>query len=136
MNRSDKRILTTHVGALPRPQELGAMVLTKTKHGAHDEAKLAEWLRSAVSDVVTKQVKAGIDVISDGEYGKSNWTNYIEGRLGGYEVRDPQPGEVVGSGTQAGIVGRDRKVFDDFYADYDENAARVRQNRAGGATAA
>ena len=83
MNRSDKRILTTHVGALPRPQELGAMVLTKTKHGEHDEAKLAEWLRSAVSDVVTEQVKAGIDVISDGEYGKTNWTNYIEGRLGG-----------------------------------------------------
>ncbi len=136
MNRSDDRILTTHVGALPRPQELGAMVLTKTKHGEYDEAKLAEWLRSAVSDVVAEQVKAGIDVISDGEYGKSNWTNYIEGRLGGYEVREPKSGDIVGSGTQAGIVGRDRKVFDDFYADYDENAARVRQNRAGGATTA
>ncbi len=134
MKRSENKILTTHVGALPRPQELGMLVTAKTNSQAHDEAKLAEWLRSAVGDVVKEQVNAGIDVISDGEYGKTNWTTYIGGRLGGYEVREPKAGDTIGSGTQAGIVGRDRKVFNDFYADYDENAARVRQSRAGGST--
>ena len=135
MKRSDNRILVTHVGALPRPQELGALVMTKTRGEAHDDAKLTDWLRTAVSDVVAQQVEAGIDVISDGEYGKTNWTNYIGGRLGGFEIRKPLSGDSYGSGTQAGIIGRDRKAFEDFYADYDENIARVRQTRAGGPSA-
>ena len=88
----------------------------------------------AVGDVVAQQVDAGVDVISDGEYGKTNWTNYIGGRLGGFEIRKSKPGDTSGSGTQAGIIGRDRKAFEDFYSDYDENAARVRQTRAGGSS--
>ena len=134
MKRSENRILVTHVGALPRPQELGSLVTTKTRGEAHDDVKLADWLRSAVGDVVAQQVDAGVDVISDGEYGKTNWTNYIGGRLGGFEIRKSKPGDTSGSGTQAGIVGRDRKAFEDFYTDYDENAARVRQTRAGGSS--
>ena len=134
MKRSENRILVTHVGALPRPQELGSLVMTKTRGEAHDDVKLASWLRSAVADVVAQQVDAGVDVISDGEYGKTNWTNYIGGRLGGFEIRKSKPGDTSGSGTQAGIVGRDRKAFEDFYSDYDENAARVRQTRAGGSS--
>ena len=134
MKRSENRILVTHVGALPRPQELGSLVMTKTRGEAHDDVKLADWLRSAVGDVVAQQVDAGVDVISDGEYGKTNWTNYIGGRLGGFEIRKSKPGDTSGSGTQAGIVGRDRKAFEDFYSDYDENAARVRQTRAGGSS--
>ena len=134
MKRSENRILVTHVGALPRPQELGSLVMTKTRGEAHDDVKLADWLRSAVGDVVAQQVDAGVDVISDGEYGKTNWTNYIGGRLGGFEIRKSKPGDTSGSGTQAGIIGRDRKAFEDFYSDYDENAARVRQTRAGGSS--
>ena len=135
MKRSDERILTTHVGALPRPQDLGALVLAKTNGQPYDAARLAEWLRSAVGDVVQQQLDAGIDIINDGEYGKTNWTSYIGGRLAGYEQRSPSQADVVGSGTQAGIVGRDRHAFEEFYADYDANAARVRQARAGGADA-
>lgn len=135
MKRSDERILTTHVGALPRPQDLGQMVLAKTTGGAYDEARLAQAMQAAVAAVVQQQMDAGIDVINDGEYGKTNWTNYIGGRLSGYEHREPSPDEAVGSGTQAGIVGRDRRAFEAFYADYDANAARIRQERAGGATA-
>lgn len=135
MKRSEDRILTTHVGALPRPQELGAMVLAKSTGSNYDESQMAEWMHTAVAAVVRQQLDAGIDVINDGEYGKTNWTNYIGGRLGGYEHRDPRPSDVVGSGTQAGIVGRDRRAFEEFYADYDANAARIRQARAGGATA-
>ena len=54
MKRSEDRILTTHVGALPRPQELGAPARAKTYSEAHDEAKLAAWLRSAVGDGVAR----------------------------------------------------------------------------------
>ena len=135
MRRSEDRILTTHVGALPRPQELGQAVLAKTAGRDYDEAQLAESMNTAVAAVVQEQLDAGIDVINDGEYGKTNWTSYIGGRLGGYEHREPQSSDVVGSGTQAGIVGRDRRAFEEFYQDYDANAARIRQERAGGVSA-
>lgn len=111
------------------------MVLAKTTGRAYDEAQLEQSMKTAVAAVVRQQLDAGIDIINDGEYGKTNWTNYIGGRLGGYEHREAQAGEVVGSGTQAGIVGRDRRAFEEFYQDYDANAARIRQARAGGATA-
>ena len=135
MRRSEDRILTTHVGALPRPQELGQAVLAKTAGRDYDEAQLAESMNAAVAAVVQEQLDAGIDVINDGEYGKTNWTSYIGGRLGGYEHGEPQSSDVVGSGTQAGIVGRDRRAFEEFYQDYDANAARIRQERAGGVSA-
>ena len=102
MKRSEDRILTTHVGALPRPQELGAMVLAKTTGRSLDADQLAEWLRNAVADVVREQRDAGIDIINDGEYGKTNWNNYIGGRLSGFEHRDPTPDEVTGSGHTGG----------------------------------
>ena len=111
MRRSEDRILTTHVGALPRPQELGQAVLAKTAGRDYDEAQLAESMSTAVAAVVQEQLDAGIDVINDGEYGKTNWTSYIGGRLGGYEHREPRSSDIVGSGTQAGIVGRDRRAL-------------------------
>lgn len=133
MKRSKDRILTTHVGALPRPQELGALVQAKTLGGDYDEARLAEWMPRAVEEVVRQQLDAGVDIINDGEYGKTNWTGYIGGRLGGYEHRDLEAGEASGSGTQAGIVGRDRRAFEEFYQDYDANTMRLRRERAGDA---
>ena len=135
MKRSDDRILTTHVGALPRPQDLGAMVLAKTEGGEYDEAELTARMRSAVADVVRQQLDCGIDIINDGEFGKTNWNTYIGGRLEGFAFREPRAGEAVGSGTQAGIVGRDRRAFEEFYADYDAGYTRIRQARAGGANA-
>ena len=66
MKRSENRILVTHVGALPRPQELGALVMSKTRGQTHDTAKLSEWLRSAVGDVVAQQVDA--DLSNPGEH--------------------------------------------------------------------
>ena len=77
MKRSENRILVTHVGALPRPQELGSLVMTKTRGEVHDDIKLADWLSSAVREVVSQQIDAGVDVISDGEYGKTNWTKEV-----------------------------------------------------------
>ncbi|HEY7466565.1 MAG TPA: cobalamin-independent methionine synthase II family protein [Dehalococcoidia bacterium] len=89
MKRSTDRILTTHAGALPRPDELiraigGGAGLEATKEGG---AQLDELLRRVVPDVVRRQVETGIDVVNDGEYGKPSWTGYIHQRLGGFEAR-------------------------------------------------
>ena len=112
---------------------MGALVQAKTLGGDYDEAKLAEWMPRAVEEVVQQQLDAGVDIINDGEFGKTNWTGYIGGRLAGYEHRELEAGEASGSGTQAGIVGRDRRAFEEFYQDYDANTMRLRRERAGDA---
>jgi 5-methyltetrahydropteroyltriglutamate--homocysteine methyltransferase len=74
MKRSEKRILTTHVGSLVRPPEL---------RGGGDA-------RRATVEVVGKQAAVGIDIVSDGEYGKSSWSNYVLSRISGFEIRPDQ----------------------------------------------
>lgn len=97
MKRSENRILTTHVGSLIRSK--AALEASK----AHDEAKLA----AEVADIVAHQAKAGIDIVNDGEYGKSGWANYILGRLEGFEYRPDKLYEAV-------WLGRDRVRFNEF----------------------
>jgi len=101
MRRSDTRILTTHVGSLIRPSELGDGVAK----GASVDAEL----REAVTDVVARQVRLGIDVVNDGEYGKSSWSAYILERLSGFEIRPHQLQPLY-------WLGRDRIRFADFFA--------------------
>ena len=69
MKRSTERILTTHVGSLPRPADLRAMWAKKTIT-AEDEAALQTRLRSAIGEIVRAQKSAGIDIPNDGEFGK------------------------------------------------------------------
>ena len=100
MKRSEHRILTTHVGSLIRPKPL----LDAGKDAAHGQAYQQE-LKHAVTDVVAKQAKAGIDVVNDGEFGKSGWANYILDRLTGSSIGPtssiPRCGSVAtGSGLQ------------------------------------
>jgi 5-methyltetrahydropteroyltriglutamate--homocysteine methyltransferase len=102
MKRSEKRILTTHVGSLIRPKSL----LEAGKDAAHGPA-YQQQLKQAVNDVVAQQTKAGIDVVNDGEYGKSGWANYILDRLTGFEFRPNKLYEAV-------WLGRDRIRFADF----------------------
>ncbi|MBU6424299.1 MAG: cobalamin-independent methionine synthase II family protein [Chloroflexota bacterium] len=112
MRRSTDRILTTHVGSLVRPPEL-LDVLRRHQRG---EAS-AGWdaaVRRAVVDVVRRQVEAGIDVPSDGEYSKAGFTAYLNERLDGFEMRPPPPGQ-----SRVLNRGRDRRAFADFYAEYD-----------------
>jgi 5-methyltetrahydropteroyltriglutamate--homocysteine methyltransferase len=83
--RSENRILTTHVGSLVRPQ-----ALLDAAAAAKDEAghkKYLETLRACVAEVVKKQAAAGIDIVNDGEYGKSSWANYVFGRVTGFAAR-------------------------------------------------
>jgi 5-methyltetrahydropteroyltriglutamate--homocysteine methyltransferase len=90
MKRSTERILTTHAGSLPRPQALIDAVGSGTNYG-RGEASIAslqrDVLRDSVAEVVQKQASIGVDVVNDGEFGKSSWTGYVNERLLGFEAR-------------------------------------------------
>ncbi len=86
MQRSEDRILTTHVGSLPRPKaltDLGGYL----KGPPADPVAYAAKLRESVAEIVRKQAAAGLDIINDGEFGKESWANYIMKRISGFEVR-------------------------------------------------
>ena len=85
MKRSTARILTTHTGSLPRPVDLQEILWQREESGSFDEERLAEAVRNAVSAVVTKQLDTGIDVVNDGEQGRSQYTTYVKDRLNGFD---------------------------------------------------
>ncbi len=83
MKRSTDRILTTHVGSLPRPTSLIKMIMAKDREEPVDEAVFSAELARDVDEVVKKQVDVGLDIINDGEYGKRGFNTYVNERLGG-----------------------------------------------------
>jgi 5-methyltetrahydropteroyltriglutamate--homocysteine methyltransferase len=103
MKRSTDRILTTHAGSMIRPAEVLAL------GPETDEETRTATLRAAVAEVVRKQAELGIDVVSDGEFGKENWFTYVMQRLDGYEVRPVQKPEI-------GFLGGDESRYPDFFA--------------------
>ena len=84
MRRSTERILTTHTGSLPRPDELIRVMFAKEEGVPVDTAALAARIKAAVADVVGRQVAAGLDVIDDGEYSKPSYATYVKDRLSGF----------------------------------------------------
>ena len=88
MKRSSDRILTTHIGSLPRPAALLEAAANKGK----DPLKHEQLLRDSVNAVVRRQAEAGLDIIDDGEFSKPGFIHYINERLGGFE-----PGEAGGN---------------------------------------
>jgi 5-methyltetrahydropteroyltriglutamate--homocysteine methyltransferase len=88
MNRSDDRILVTHVGSLIRPARLRQMIGAQLTNKVVDEQAYQECLRSSVANIVREQVNAGIDSVSDGEFGKIGWSIYVAERLGGLTQRE------------------------------------------------
>ena len=110
MRQSTDRILTTHVGSLPRPPDLLAMILTKEQGGPFDAGAYAGRVSSAVAEVVKRQAQAGIDIIADGEMGRFGFIPYVNERLTGLEAR-PNPG---GEGTWA--RSREHLAFPEYYA--------------------
>lgn len=108
------RIRTTHVGSLIRPPELLEFIRPKQTGQPYDEQAYAKCLKSSVAQVVRRQAEAGIDVVSDGEFGKSiSWSQYALERLSGFERRPARPGEHGFS------RGADRTRFADFYKELD-----------------
>jgi methionine synthase II (cobalamin-independent) len=83
MQRSRDRILTTHVGSLPRPPDLLALLEAKEKSEALDQAAFDARLSRAVKEIVAKQVETGIDSVCDGEQSKISYTFYVRHRLAG-----------------------------------------------------
>jgi 5-methyltetrahydropteroyltriglutamate--homocysteine methyltransferase len=114
MKRSIDRILTTHVGSLIRPQPLQEFLRAKQARKPFDSQAYGNCLTQSVAEIVRRQAEAGIDVISDGEFGKSiSWSQYVLERLSGFERRPVKPG---GNPFQRGA---DRERFAEFYAELD-----------------
>jgi len=111
------RIQTTHVGSLVRPDELIAFLRQiDGKDPAYDEAAHMECLARSVQGVVAKQKEVGVDIVSDGEYGKSAWNYYVYERLGGIELRPHPPGEANFASVNENPT--DWARFHEFYAEY------------------
>ena len=87
MKRSTDRILVTHVGSLARPKDLMEMLVARNEGKDYDSAALARRTREAVSEVVQKQTECGVDIVNDGELGKSNFSRYTRERLSGFVER-------------------------------------------------
>ena len=77
MRQSTERILTTHVGSLPRPPDLLAMILAKEQGGPFDAEAYTRRVRRAVAEVVKRQAEAGIDIVADGEMGRFGFIPYV-----------------------------------------------------------
>ncbi len=84
MRRSTERFLTTHTGSLPRPDDLIRMMFAKEEGVPVDAAALGARIRSAVAEVVSKQVEAGLAVVNDGEMSKPSYATYVKDRLRGF----------------------------------------------------
>jgi 5-methyltetrahydropteroyltriglutamate--homocysteine methyltransferase len=111
------RILTTHVGSLVRPAELQTFLAAQRDRKPFDETAFKACLHDSVADVVRRQADIGLDIINDGEYGKTiSWSRYVLSRLSGFEQRPTQD-----TGMPAAVVGRDRREFAEFYAAYDKS---------------
>jgi 5-methyltetrahydropteroyltriglutamate--homocysteine methyltransferase len=93
MKLSTDRILTTHVGSLPRPQPLVDLMVKRDHGQSYDAAEMKRMVRQAVADLVERQVKIGIDIVSDGEASKIGYATYVKERLSGFrdENFSPQP---------------------------------------------
>ncbi|MDA9678930.1 cobalamin-independent methionine synthase II family protein [bacterium] len=78
------KILTTHVGSLPRSQELSELIFLKDKNEEFDEVKFNSVIKKNVDDVVKRQLDVGIDIISDGEMSKISYATYIKERVTGF----------------------------------------------------
>jgi len=76
MKRSSERILVTHAGSLARPDDLMKMLIAKNEGQPYDREAFSKRVRSAVTEVVRQQIDCGIDIVNDGELGKSNFSRY------------------------------------------------------------
>jgi 5-methyltetrahydropteroyltriglutamate--homocysteine methyltransferase len=145
MKTSAARVLTTHAGSLPRPDDLIELNRARQAGERTDERAYQERLRSAVGEVVARQRAAGIDVPGDGEYGKAMgqrvnygaWWSYSFQRLGGLELgteiykapaRRSEPGRVR---LTSFSDRRDRELFRAAYADPDSGVSTMPRGGAG-----
>ncbi len=95
MERSTERILTTHTGSLPRPESLLPLIFAREKGEERDAGEREAATRRAVHDIVRQQLDSGIDVVNDGEQGKSSYATYVQNRLEGFDGDPVTPAPVT-----------------------------------------
>src|ERR1700687_1361717 len=123
MKLSTERILTTHVGSLPRPDDLFEMMQARMDGKAVDERGYAERVRTAFKQSVRQQVEAGLDIVNDGEMGKPSFITYASARLSGLERRE---GERPSPFAQT----RETAAFPQYYQSAAAEQVSARRKRA------
>jgi 5-methyltetrahydropteroyltriglutamate--homocysteine methyltransferase len=113
MQQNTDRILTTHVGSLPRPKDLLDLMKARLAGEAYDEAAYDARVSGAVADCVRRQVETGIDVVADGEQSKSGFFTYVRERLDGFERRPHRP---------TNMFAAERAAFPEYYKQYFKHA--------------
>jgi len=103
----NRRILTTHVGSLPRPADLSELMVARMDGRSVDKAKYDATVKKAVADCVAYQLDTGIDIVSDGEQSKSSFSTYVHQRLGGIHRREGSP--------EGRVHTKEIDAFPDFY---------------------
>ena len=109
MLRNTDRILTTHCGSLPRPKDLLELMKAKHEGKAYDPAAYDARVKSAVADIVKKQVEVGVDIVTDGETSKVGFFMYANERLAGYEKRP---------GAKYALFAKEVAAFPEYYEAY------------------
>src|SRR5262245_1186000 len=122
MKISADRILTTHVGSIPRPESVRALLRARLAGQTIDQAELAARAAEAVADVVRRQADVGLDVISDGEMSKTSFLAYTDERLTGFVPaagNDPSA-TLTGAGAWTRRVDsrREWRAFREYYTEY------------------
>jgi 5-methyltetrahydropteroyltriglutamate--homocysteine methyltransferase len=84
------KILTTHVGSLPRTQEVVDFIFAREKEQPYDQAAFDACMTAAVSETVRRQVEAGVDIVSDGETSKISYATYVKDRYTGFDGDSPR----------------------------------------------
>jgi 5-methyltetrahydropteroyltriglutamate--homocysteine methyltransferase len=110
---STSRIVTTHVGSLPRPRDLLDLMKARLAGAAYDENAYESRVRSAVADCVRRQAETGIDILTDGEQSKPGFYTYVRERLEGFEARP---------GRQAHPFAAEVAAFPEYYEQYFKQA--------------
>ncbi|MEM7061461.1 MAG: cobalamin-independent methionine synthase II family protein [Pseudomonadota bacterium] len=113
MKRSTDRILTSHVGSLPRPHDLLDVLKARLDGETIDQVAYDAKIAEAVDRMVAQQIEAGIDIVADGEMSKPGHAIYIEERLSGYEQRP---------GHDTGYYAAEKAAFPEYYEDYFNRA--------------
>src|SRR4030095_13861222 len=92
VKKSDDRILTTHVGSIPRPAALRELLVRQDRGEAVDEAALARGAEGAVGEIVRRQLEAGVDIGNDGEQPRAGFSTYVARRMRGFGRARRPPG--------------------------------------------
>jgi len=100
------------VGSLPRPADLLEMNNAKVSGRPVDQAAWTARVKTAILEVVHRQLDSGVDIVNDGELSKSSWSSYVNERLNGFV-------ESVSQGQSSLAKGRDKRAFQEFYDEYD-----------------